>query len=185
MLEEFTDENEPWLLIGIPNRDPFFLTHYLERRSVSLDQHVKELMSLREGLHVMMQCDMRQHFADRYWLHVRITVFCSAIVIDVIVHCHTAGALLSQSAENNCPIIVWLGFDPFRPVHDHIGSGAGNPAIVTFALDRDVGHRVYSIAVTVLLRPPTVATGACVLLWRLHHCFFSAMRRTMRRRDWE
>ena len=30
---------------------------------------------------------------------VRITVFCSAIVIDVIVHCHTAGALLSQSAE--------------------------------------------------------------------------------------
>ena len=24
---------------------------------------------------------------------VRITVFCSAIVIDVIVHCHTAGAL--------------------------------------------------------------------------------------------
>ena len=34
---------------------------------------------------------------------VRITVFRSAIVIDVIVHCHTAGALLSQSAENNCP----------------------------------------------------------------------------------
>ena len=26
-------------------------------------------MSLREGLHVMMQCHMRQHFADRYWLH--------------------------------------------------------------------------------------------------------------------
>ena len=26
-------------------------------------------MSLREGLHVMMQCYMRQHFADRYWLH--------------------------------------------------------------------------------------------------------------------
>ena len=92
MLEEFTDENEPWLLIGIPNRDPFFLTHYLERRSVSSDQYVKELMSLREGLHVMMQRDMRQHFADRYWQHVRITVFCSAIVIDVIVPCHTAGA---------------------------------------------------------------------------------------------
>ena len=34
---------------------------------------------------------------------VRITLFCSAIVIDVIVRCHTAGALLSQSAENNCP----------------------------------------------------------------------------------
>ena len=25
-------------------------------------------MSLREGLLVMMQCYMRQHFADRYWL---------------------------------------------------------------------------------------------------------------------
>ena len=25
-------------------------------------------------------------------------------------------------------IIVWLGFHPFRPVHIHIGSGAGNPA---------------------------------------------------------
>ena len=25
--------------------------------------------------------------------HVRITVFCSAVVIDVMVHCHTAGAL--------------------------------------------------------------------------------------------
>ena len=56
---------------------------------------------------------------------VRITVFCSAIVIDVIV-----------------PVIVWLGFDPFRPVQNHIGSGAGNPAIVSFVLDRDVGHHV-------------------------------------------
>ena len=41
---------------------------------------------------------------------VRITVFCSAIVIDVIVHCHTAGALLSQSAENNCPYHRVVGF---------------------------------------------------------------------------
>ena len=24
--EEFIDENEPWLLIGIPNRDPFLVT---------------------------------------------------------------------------------------------------------------------------------------------------------------
>ena len=43
-------------------------------------------------------------------LCVRITVFCSAIVIDVIVHCHTAGALLSQSAENNCPYHRVVGF---------------------------------------------------------------------------
>ena len=31
LLEEFTDEHEPWLFIGIPNRDPFFVTQYLER----------------------------------------------------------------------------------------------------------------------------------------------------------
>ena len=34
------------------------------------DQHMKKkLMSLREGPHVMMQCYMLQHFADRFWLH--------------------------------------------------------------------------------------------------------------------
>ena len=30
LLEEFIDENEPWLLIGIPSRDPFLVTEYLE-----------------------------------------------------------------------------------------------------------------------------------------------------------
>ena len=60
---------EPWLLIGSPSRDPFLVTQYLERHSASSDQHMKKLMSLREGLHVMMQCYMRQHFADRHWLH--------------------------------------------------------------------------------------------------------------------
>ena len=69
LLEEFIDENEPWLLIGIPSRDPFLVTQYLERHSVSSNQHMKKLMSLRDGLHVMRQCHMRQHFADRYWLH--------------------------------------------------------------------------------------------------------------------
>ena len=73
---------------------------------------------------------------------VRITVFSSAIVIDVIVHCHTAGALGVKLLKTIVPIIVWLGFDPFRPVQNHIGSGAGNPAIDTFVLDRDVGHHV-------------------------------------------
>ena len=68
-LEEVVDENEPWLLIGIPSRDPFLVTWYLERHSVSSDQHMKKLMSLREGLHVMMQCHMRQHCVDLYWLH--------------------------------------------------------------------------------------------------------------------
>ena len=61
--------NLGWLLIGIPSRDPFLVTQYLERHSVSSDQHMKKLMSLREGLHVMMQCYVRQQVADRYWLH--------------------------------------------------------------------------------------------------------------------
>ena len=69
LLEEFSDENEPFLLIGIPSRDPIFVTQYLERHSVSSDQHMKELKPLREGLHVSMQCHMRQYFADRFWLH--------------------------------------------------------------------------------------------------------------------
>ena len=64
-------KNEPWLLIGIPSRHAFLVTQYLERHSVSSDQNMKKLMPLREGLHVMMQCHMRQHFADRYWLHER------------------------------------------------------------------------------------------------------------------
>ena len=45
------------------------MAQYLERHSASSDQHMKKVMSLREGLHVMMQCNMRQHVADRYWLH--------------------------------------------------------------------------------------------------------------------
>ena len=32
LLEEFTDKNELWLLIGIPSRDPFLVTQYLERQ---------------------------------------------------------------------------------------------------------------------------------------------------------
>ena len=63
LLEESIDENEPWLLIGIPSRDQMFVTQSLERHSVSSDR-----MSHREGLHVVMQCYMRQLFADR-WLH--------------------------------------------------------------------------------------------------------------------
>ena len=63
------DENEPWLLIRITNRDVFNVTQYLERHSVSSDQHMKKLMSFREGLHMMMQSVFRQYFADRCWLH--------------------------------------------------------------------------------------------------------------------
>ena len=38
------DENEPWFVIGIPNRDPFLVTQYLARQSASSDQHVKVFM---------------------------------------------------------------------------------------------------------------------------------------------
>ena len=68
-LDTFTEQKEAWLLIGMSNRDPFFVTRYLERPIASSDQHIKKLVSLREGLHVMMQCYMRQYFAHRYWLH--------------------------------------------------------------------------------------------------------------------
>ena len=30
---------------------------------------MKKLMLICEGLHVMMQCYMGEHWADRYWLH--------------------------------------------------------------------------------------------------------------------
>ena len=47
---------------------------------------------------------------------VKITVFSSDIVIDVIVQCHTAGALWVKVQKSVVPNIVWLGFDPFRPI---------------------------------------------------------------------
>ena len=62
--EEFTDENEPWLLIGIPSRDSSPMMQYLERHFVSSDQHVKDLMPPREGLHVTTRnatCDSTMH----------------------------------------------------------------------------------------------------------------------------
>ena len=58
--EQFFDKKESWLLIGIPSRDPFLVTQYLERHTESPDQHVKKFMPLRQGLRVMMQCYMRQ-----------------------------------------------------------------------------------------------------------------------------
>ena len=61
-LEQFMDENEPWLLRRMPNREIFFVSQHLERPSVSQDQHMKKLLSLRESLHVMMQSFMQQHF---------------------------------------------------------------------------------------------------------------------------
>ena len=42
----------------------------MEQYLARTDLNVKELKSVREGFHVMMQWYMRQHFADRYWLDV-------------------------------------------------------------------------------------------------------------------
>ena len=72
-LQQCMDENEPWLLIGIPNSHSFVVSQYMERHSVRSDQHMKKLVSLRECLHVMMQC---HHFADRYLLHEHSTRTC-------------------------------------------------------------------------------------------------------------
>ena len=58
-------------------------------------------------------CGMRSLRSDTLMTRVtgvRITVFSSAIVIDDIVHCHTAGARLSQTAENNCTYLRVVGF---------------------------------------------------------------------------
>ena len=69
--EECIDENEPrlLLLIRIPSRDPFLMIQYLERHSVWDDPNVKDLKPLREGLHEIMQCHGRQHFAASNDLH--------------------------------------------------------------------------------------------------------------------
>ena len=69
LLGEFIDENEPWWLIGIPSKDLFLRVQCMEQHFVRTDLNVNELMPVREGLHVMMQCDMRQHFAELCWLH--------------------------------------------------------------------------------------------------------------------
>ena len=64
-------------------------------------------------LHEGAPCGMRSLRSDTLTMRVtgvRITVFSIAIVIDVIVHCHTAGGPLSQSPENNCPYHRVVGF---------------------------------------------------------------------------
>ena len=70
LLEGFMDENEPWLLLGIPNRDRSILCDTVLGKTLSECRSTHEEIDVtRESLHVMMQCYMRQHFADRYWLH--------------------------------------------------------------------------------------------------------------------
>ena len=67
LLEEFIDENEPWLLIGLPCRDSFLMIQYLEQHFVRTDLNVKESMPLRDSHHESMQGYMQQH--DVEWRH--------------------------------------------------------------------------------------------------------------------
>ena len=70
LFEEFIEENESrLLLIGIPSKDLFLRIQCMEQFIARTDLNVKESNPICEGLHEMMQCDMRQHFAERYWLH--------------------------------------------------------------------------------------------------------------------
>ena len=58
LLEESIEEDELQLLIGSLSKCPFLVMHY-----------VQELKLSREGLHEMMQCCKRQHFAASNDLH--------------------------------------------------------------------------------------------------------------------
>ena len=48
------DENEPWLLVGIANRDPFFVTQYFEKIQGIQINTMKKVKSLHASLHVML-----------------------------------------------------------------------------------------------------------------------------------
>ena len=61
---------------------------------------------------------------------VKITVFSSAIVIDVIDHCHTAGALLESNSSKHLSLSSCCGCVLIRSgqFQNRIGSGAGKAA---------------------------------------------------------
>ena len=96
-------------------------------------------------LHEGAPCGMRSLRSDTLTMRVtgvRITVFCSAIVIVVIVHCHTAGAFWVKRQKTIVPIIVWLGFWSFQASSDvdeevYVGDGiVGQEAQEALAGDR-------------------------------------------------
>ena len=105
-------------------------------------------------LHEGAPCGMRSLRSDT--LTMRVTVFCSAIVIDVIVHCHTA-------AENNCPLSScgWVLILSRQFKITLVAELEIQPLIRSFWIETSaITLSTFSIAVTVFLRPPTVATGA-------------------------
>ena len=83
---------------------------------------------------------------------MRITVFCSAIVIDVIVHCHTAGALFESNGRKQLSLSScgWV-FDPFRPIIITLVAELGiQPLIRSFWTETSaITFSTFSIAVTV------------------------------------
>ena len=50
LLEEFIDEKERWMLIGLPSRNPFSVLWCLERHSVRSEQHLTGSPGEGEGL---------------------------------------------------------------------------------------------------------------------------------------
>ena len=91
---------------------------YIERKSITLYEKPclsvcrRRQCSMEQGN--LLEIDRGDLVSTEVQKHrlglVRIIMYCSAIVIVVIVHCHTAGAVLSQSAENNCPYHRVVGF---------------------------------------------------------------------------
>ena len=93
---------------------------------------------------------------------VRITVFCSAIVIDVIVHCHTAGPFESKCTKQlSLSSCGWVLIRSGQFKITLVAELEIQPLIRSFWTETSaITFSTFSIAVTVFLRPPTVATGA-------------------------
>ena len=68
-LEKFTEENMPQLLVGFLKQRSILCYTILEGTLWEFRSTLKNLISFREGLRVMIQYYKRQHSADFYWLH--------------------------------------------------------------------------------------------------------------------
>ena len=98
---------------------------------------------------------------------VRIAMFRCAIVIDVTVHCYPTGVPFESNGRkqfslSSCGwVLIRLGQFKITLVAE-LGI---QPSLRSFWTETSaITFSTFSIAVTVFLRPPTVATGACVLM---------------------
>ena len=89
-------------------------------------------------------------------------VFCSAIVIMSLFTVIPQGPFCESNGRKTfVPIVVWLGFDPFRPFIITLVAELGiQPLIRSIWTETSaITQSTFSIAITVFfLRPPTVAT---------------------------